>query len=276
MVHELPKPSAEHPPETTEEEVKEKDATQEKTVKKNVEDTRGKIKKTVPDVKDEAKQPGAEDTFEKKSEWSPWKPMPRPPSAESLGKAALIGLTIATPPLGVTAAAGVWGWNKLKKFPPVRWIDHGARAGMSVAKEGIRNVWEVGTYPVRVAGTLTGNILRRTKDVGYSVLDRTFLELYRDFRKAVNHKFNFPKDTNPLAAALTAAKGLFVGALHLPGYLVKTYGSAFSKHPIATVLGTGLAIGAFYAHGGILATSGKLFEALLHFLEAIASKIGAP
>lgn len=190
---------------------------------------------------------------------------------QGMGKIFLAGLFVI-PPLGAAAyAINKTSKATIAKVPVVKYVDQVPRAIISgtaeKAKNAIANVAAVPAVGIDIA--------RGTAKLAGRGLDATVLELYRDFRKAVNHKFNFPPDTNPLAAFLALLKGMVVGIFHIPGNIMKAYGEAFTKSPFWTSVATAMVAG-FMTKYGAAGAAGAFVNWVMRLVEGIATKIGTP
>jgi hypothetical protein len=202
-----------------------------------------------------------------------WKPLPKL-STRDLKRTAVVGAAVVNPVATGAVAAGVFGWKKLAKFPPFSWADKGARKGIGMVKDSAGSITKTAMHPFRKVGRLGMNVLRMGGRAGGKALDVTVLELYRDLKKAINHKFDFPAETNPLAALLTAIKGGAIGLIHIPGNIVNSYMKAFSSRPTSTLIGTALAIGLVAEAGGILPAAQQLASWFMQIISGVAGKVG--
>lgn len=151
------------------------------------------------------------------------------------GKVLLAG-AFALPPLGISLYAAD---KVLSKTPVVRTVYDIPRAiAFSTAEKAADILSAAAASPALVVDAGLG-----AARVSGRVLDATAGELYRDTKKAINYKFDYPAGTNPLAGFLTMLKGIGTGLIQLPGRIAATIGGAFEKHPVGTLFGGAILLG---------------------------------
>lgn len=109
----------------------------------------------------------------------------------------------------------------------------------------------------------------------YKIADYTILELYRDLKNAINHKFNFAEDTNLLASAILGIKAAFKALTIFPFRLLEATVNAAVQKPLASlatlVVGYGfLSNPVAFIHG-----ASALIEKIVSILGNLISKIPA-
>lgn len=90
-------------------------------------------------------------------DWQSLGSPPPLPESNHVRNAILTGLTVVSPPVGVTAivvgGATKKGWNLAERyFPPARWAGNFVRGGINMAKTGIKSTLKVAAYPLQLAG----------------------------------------------------------------------------------------------------------------------------
>lgn len=108
--------------------------------------------------------PGPHDVYTP-PEWLKNKTSPLP-SAGTVGKglltAAFIANPVATTAIAAPVGVGLWGWNKINKYPPFSWADRAGRATYNTVKGGVTAMATTAIAPFKWAGEKSLNILRTT------------------------------------------------------------------------------------------------------------------
>jgi|GEM_PF-6500587 len=243
------------------------------TVKKETEKTKDAVRNVVPQVEEQpCPQPEAP---HKGPQY-----VQSPPVADALRHArnALItALGIALPPLGIAALAG----GGATRYLASKTTDHPLSMGQAAKdtfihapKAGLKSLGKTLLFPFRWVGAKGVNTLKFTGDKLHHVLDATVFELYRDMKAAVNHKFDFPKDTNLLASAMIGVKR----ALFFPKDIAIWYLKTLQAHPKSTIAAT-IAIPWITMHGGwpaVFSWAGDMSQTLLEIFKGAATKMTIP
>ncbi|OGJ56225.1 hypothetical protein A3D88_03040 [Candidatus Peribacteria bacterium RIFCSPHIGHO2_02_FULL_52_16] len=208
-------------------------------------------------------------------------PLPRLPSVQTFGKAAMVGAFVPFPLFTTVVAGSLAVWKKARKVPPFSWAEKGVRKTVSAGVEGVKSGASILSYPLRLAGTVGMNALTTVGHVGYKVLDKTILEGYRDLRYAVNHHYKLKdphsgEEVNLLSAALFGLKAAGIRLVAFPFQLTKIVAESMGKHPVAWGVGCLACLGALAsANFSPIIAATNVGNAVASAWQLIMSKIAA-
>ena len=191
-----------------------------------------------------------------------------------LGKLLLGGAMVAMP----LPAVGLYVGKKIadktiSKVPGVGDVLYNKPMGLvEKAADKTRNA-------IATAVTAPAAALDATRWAGkglHWVADHTIFELYRDLKKAINHRFNFAEGTNLLASIMIGIKATLKAITIYPFKLIDAVSTAALKKPLAT-LATVIAGYAFLsAPAAFIQGAGTLIEKVISILGNLIGKIPAP